>query len=568
MDLTSFFQSTLIPDMKKEEPKKPEKKQGSKKENKKETKKGSKLVRYRLPVTLYSNYTEPVIVGGDEFPEELTESEILKEARERHGCFKHFTTEVLDEKTMLLIPQAYNCVKKGSLKITDDLEVRFGDEIMDISPVTEGLAEIAYEKLIRYASEQSGTGIDLLHEGSTVTLLYSMDGSGSIGNLTFPFTAVLGAGTSITIREDEFREFAGSMGAKKKNAPEEAADDSTPSDENEPGNGETPSGEMQQEAEQSIQDLLTANNFLRFVESKEPTYKGGHGQLYVNEKLNFVRVLYKKKFAAVNKTEKKEVLYPSDATLSLIYEKIQLTPEMFGGRKEITERDIQKYLEKDRPEYSRERTKIEYDEKNKMIIATIMGGKRGSVKYSDEGGIRYRTSDTPFMQIRAATDGSGQGEMTWKLPKIPYHMLRSMCSFFQKIYCTYGTESLVSILWNPDKEAYFLYVPEQDVTPSSVDYRNDGDIQKHMWTVGTFHSHGMYSPYFSVTDDENEKADGIYGVAGNFDFPVPRIKMRAGTGGHYITIHTFDVFDGNTGETAEDLWNTGNISAIHAYMDR
>ena len=51
MDLTSFFQSTLIPDMKKEEAKKPEKKQGTKKESKK----GTKPVRYRLPVTLYSN---------------------------------------------------------------------------------------------------------------------------------------------------------------------------------------------------------------------------------------------------------------------------------------------------------------------------------------------------------------------------------------------------------------------------------------------------------------------------------------------------------------------------------
>ena len=30
---------------------------------------------------------------------------------------------------------------------------------------------------------------------------------------------------------------------------------------------------------------------------------------------------------------------------------------MFGGKKEVTEREIQKYLEKDRPEYSRERTK-------------------------------------------------------------------------------------------------------------------------------------------------------------------------------------------------------------------
>jgi len=213
--------------MKKEEAKKPEKKQGTKKESKK----GTKPVRYRLPVTLYSNYTEPVIIGGDEFPEELTESEILKEARERHGCFKNFTTEVLDEKTMLLIPQAYNCVKKGSLKITEDLEVRFGDEIMDISPVTEGLPEIAYEKLIRYASEQSGTGIDLLHEGSTITLLYSMDGSGSIGNLTFPVTAVLGAGTSIAISEDELREFVNGMGTKKKSAQEDATDDHMPGDE-------------------------------------------------------------------------------------------------------------------------------------------------------------------------------------------------------------------------------------------------------------------------------------------------------------------------------------------------
>ena len=53
---------------------------------------------------------------------------------------------------------------------------------------------------------------------------------------------------------------------------------------------------------------------------------------------------------------------------------------MFDGKKEATEREIQKYLEKDRPEYSKERTKIEYDEKNKLIIATIMGGKRHTLQ--------------------------------------------------------------------------------------------------------------------------------------------------------------------------------------------
>ena len=103
MDISSLFQTSLIPDMKKkEEPKKPAKKSG--------TKKGTQPVKYRLPVSLHSNYAEPVVIEGSGLPEEMTESEILKEARERHGCFKNFTTEVLDEKTMLLVPQAYNCV--------------------------------------------------------------------------------------------------------------------------------------------------------------------------------------------------------------------------------------------------------------------------------------------------------------------------------------------------------------------------------------------------------------------------------------------------------------------------
>lgn len=556
MDFGNLFQTTLIPNMKKEEPKKPAKKSSSKK--------GTQPVKYRQPITLHSNYSEPVVIEGSGLPEEMTESEILEEARARHGCFKNFTTEILDEKTMLLVPQSYSCVKKGTLKITDELEVRFGDNIMDISPITEGMAEIAYEKLIKYASEQAGTGIELVHEGSLVTLLYSMDGSGSIENLKFPVTAILGADTSITVQEDEFREFVDSMNAQKDSAAREDGDIFDETDE--PEDVEMPDEEAPEEDEPPIKELLTSSNFLRFIESKEPTYKGGHGQLYINEKLNLVRALYKKKFAAANKTPKKETLYPTDATLSLIYEKMQLSPEMFGGRKEVTEREIQKYLEKDRPEYSKERTKIEYDEKNRLIIATIIGGKRGSVDYPEINGTCYRTSDTPFMHISAATDGSGQGQMAWKLPKIPYHMLLSMCRFFKKVYSTYGTESLVSILWDPDKSAYSLYVPKQTVTPDSVDYQNDSDIQKRLWTVGTFHSHGKFGPFFSHTDDAYEKADGIYGVAGNFDQPKPRIIMRAGTGGHYITAHIGDVFDKNSRDGAENLWTAENISAIRTGM--
>ncbi len=553
MDFNNLIQATLIPNMKKEEAKKTS--------PKKSTKKGTQPVKYRQPITLYSNYANPVIIEGDGLPEEMTESEILKEARDRHGCFKNFTTEVLDEKTMLLIPQAYSCVKKGSLKITDELEVRFGDNIMDISPITEGMTEIAYEKLIKYASEQSGTGIELLHEENMITLLYSMDGSGKIENLKFPITTILGADNSISVQEAEFREFVNGLNNKKDSAVEEDG-------ENEPEDAELPDEETLLETEQPIGELLTAGNFLRFIESKEPTYKGGHGQLYINEKLNLVRALYKKKYTAVNKAEKKETLYPTDAMLSLVYEKIQLMPEMFGGKKEVTEKEIQRYLEKDRPEYSKERTRIEYDEKNRLIIATIIGGKRGTVEYSEENGTRYRISDTPFMHIRVATDGSGRGSMLWKMQKIPYHMLCSMCGFFKKVYCTYGTESLVNILWNPDKGSYRLYVPKQTVTPGSVDYQNDYYMQKHMWTVGTFHSHGMFKPYFSDTDDRYEKADGIYGVAGNFDCPDPRIKMRAGTGGHYIPAHISDVFDKDSRDEAEDLWTAENISAIHAYTGR
>lgn len=245
MDISSLFQTSLIPEMKKkEEPKKPAKQSGAKK--------GTQPVKYRLPVTLHSNYAEPVVIEGSGLPEEMTESEILREARERHGCFRNFTTEVLDEKTMLLVPQAYSCVKKGSLKVTDELEVRFGGSIMDISPITEGMAETTYEKLIKYASEQAGTGIELLHEGSMVTLLYSMDGSGSIENLKFSITAILGANTAITVQEDEFREFVSSMNAKKESAAKE--DDEEMPDE------EMPDEEAPQEDRPPIGELLTAGS--------------------------------------------------------------------------------------------------------------------------------------------------------------------------------------------------------------------------------------------------------------------------------------------------------------------
>ena len=95
----------------------------------------------------------------------------------------------------------------------------------------------------------------------------------------------------------------------------------------------------------------------------------------------------------------KEELYPTDASVSLIFTKLQLTSSMFGGKKEITKKELLKHIAKQYPEYSPERTELIYDKKQKLIIPSFKSGKRGSYFLNDNE--EYRLEEPPIMRITA-----------------------------------------------------------------------------------------------------------------------------------------------------------------------
>ena len=544
-----MFKNINLPE-KKEEKAADNAKAKKEKKPKKTEKKG-----YVLPVTVYSDYFEPIVIRGDISSLEMTENEILKEVTADKPFLKNFTLEVLDEKRFVLVRPEYGDVKKGMVTVNDELEIVMGDKNIDISSITDGLNEISYEKISEYLKVQTGTEVDLFKDGDRINVLFGTGNGGRIENLKFPFSVILGIDGVHTVEKEDY------LKALKKNLPEEAEEEDEEAGA-EDGMLEEISDDEAGDSQDEEDVKITSNDLIRYIETLDDTYKGGHCRLYVNsdKNINCVRVTYKKKFVAP--AAKKEELFPTNAVVSLIYERHQLTPEMFGGKEEVASDEIQKFLEKMYPEFSKERTYLEYDKKNNIIIPMIKSSKRGALSFADEEGIKYRISDTPFAYIKASTDGNGFGEFAFRLPKLPYYVYEGIRDFFGRVYEKYSSEAAVLLLWNPASEKYVIYVPKQKVSSGSVEFEISPQVQSGYWRIGTIHSHGAFNAFFSSEDDINETGEGIYGVIGRFDSSEQDFVLRAGTGGNFIGLSLEDIFDVCDSSGKLKLWRKDNIAKI------
>lgn len=91
-----------------------------------------------------------------------------------------------------------------------------------------------------------------------------------------------------------------------------------------------------------------------------------------------------------------------------------------------------------------------------------------------------------------------------------------------------------------DGDRYALHLPEQDPATHRVEY-----LAPALWPVGlTLHNHHTIRAYFSTTDDRDEVAPGLYGVAGHLDRPCPELRLRAGIEGHFLPLAARDLFAG------------------------
>ena len=99
-----------------------------------------------------------------------------------------------------------------------------------------------------------------------------------------------------------------------------------------------------------------------------------------------------------------------------------------------------------------------------------------------------------------------------------------------------ATERFFAVRW--DGRRYRLVVPEQEGTPTSLEYAPPPGV------VAEFHSHGRSRAFFSKTDDRDEQGFRVYGVVGRLDDPEPELSLRVGVYGHFAPADWPQVFGG------------------------
>jgi PRTRC genetic system protein A len=96
-------------------------------------------------------------------------------------------------------------------------------------------------------------------------------------------------------------------------------------------------------------------------------------------------------------------------------------------------------------------------------------------------------------------------------------------------------ELLTWIKW--EAAGYYAFLPEQTTTASRCKPADPFDAQGQN-ALMDFHSHGGFPPFFSTTDDQDEKNGfRLFAVAGNFqECAQPAILVRVGIYGHFWSI--------------------------------
>lgn len=277
---------------------------------------------------------------------------------------------------------------------------------------------------------------------------------------------------------------------------------------------------------------------------------------------------------------KKETMYPtSDVSISLVFSKIPLSPEMFDGKEEVTEKELIEYISEDFPEFGNGRASVEYLKKEKLILVSIKSAKKGGFATTLEGDSedkileakefllndarehalyfvnlnlpkkptrRVRLEKTPVGTFIGCGRRAGEFQMT--LPKIPRYIMEEIYCFFLAVKnkMPRSNEAAAQIFWDKSKKKYFVYYPQQVVDTVSVSFERSMELEhdSNNVLVMDVHSHGVIRPNFSAVDDNDEKGTRLFCVLGDMsDTTAYHFSLRAGTGGNFIQVADEDVFE-------------------------
>jgi len=101
-------------------------------------------------------------------------------------------------------------------------------------------------------------------------------------------------------------------------------------------------------------------------------------------------------------------------------------------------------------------------------------------------------------------------KIIFNLHKLPLFLLEDCNNFFRDVYKHLKSEAIVLLYYDFDTNQYFLEIPYQEVSCSSIDYKFP-TLETNWKLVGSIHSHPVMGAFQSDTDYFDEKYfEGIH----------------------------------------------------------
>ncbi|MDQ0255560.1 PRTRC genetic system protein A [Evansella vedderi] len=171
-----------------------------------------------------------------------------------------------------------------------------------------------------------------------------------------------------------------------------------------------------------------------------------------------------------------------------------------------------------------------------------------------QDGQLYEVRDNPFGRLVTKKTYVRELEeikpgFQYRLPKISGDILTQVLSFF-RTYCTdwEQNEVMVQLYYDRETQEYIVECPYQKVNKVHIDAEYDTEYMHNDRYVRVMHihSHNSMEAYFSITDDENEKAFMLYAVVGRLQDDEPQMKLRVGCNGEFISLPLDYIFENPT----------------------
>lgn len=140
----------------------------------------------------------------------------------------------------------------------------------------------------------------------------------------------------------------------------------------------------------------------------------------------------------------------------------------------------------------------------------------------NQGGITYGMIPVKDIPVLAKIEhGATVGV---RLPKLGEKHVHQIKEFFRRVVKEHNSEANTILFYHPETKDYKVYVPEQEVTHGSVDYKREAFFENEesglagYLRVGTIHSHCNFDAFHSSTDvgDEGD-FDGVHVTFGHND---------------------------------------------------